>query len=95
MSGILNSSALVGLACVVAAVSVVRFALALRAAHEFVEWHRMPLFLLNRAAPNAPERDTDWDYVDRRGWPALSSAKMWGTLMLLSFVAMALLRIAG
>jgi hypothetical protein len=94
-SGMLNTNFMVGLACVVAAVSLVRFAMALRAAHAFVAWHRMPLFLLNRTGPHAADGDSGWDHVDRRGWLALSRAKMWGTLMLLSFVAMALVRIAG
>jgi hypothetical protein len=52
-----------------------------------VTWEKLPAFVLNRFMPNASDRDTNYDYVDRRAWGDLSSAQMWGALAGLSVVA--------
>jgi hypothetical protein len=61
------------------------------AAH--VTWAKLPQFVLNRFLPNAADRDTNFDYVDRRAWADLSSAQMWLQLAGLSMIGAIIARL--
>jgi hypothetical protein len=60
----------------------------------YVTWEKFPSYVLNRFMPNADDRDTAYDYVDRRAWVALASAEMWGALAGLSSIALVVSKIS-
>jgi cell division protein FtsI/penicillin-binding protein 2 len=79
------------LLCLVAAFSLIQFAKSALAIPKHNQWHKAGQYGMNRLLPNEPDRDTDWDYVDQRGWRDLAGAKMWGGVAVLSGIGVLVL----
>ena len=63
---------LIGL-CTLCAFSLLRAAQAVVRASLHVKADKALTYGLNRLRPNGQDRNTDWDYVDRRGWADVAS----------------------
>ena len=65
-------------------ISIVKCLYAVREVAKFVQWEKLPQFIVNRFLPNSDDRDTTWEYVDRKAWIALSLAQTWGLVAIIA-----------
>lgn len=66
-----------------AALSGLKAIKALMRTGEDTKWEKMPTLFINETL-YSEERNTPYDYVDRRGWADLASAQMWGSIAAVS-----------
>lgn len=84
------------LLCCALVFAVMRAGQALWRMRTHVRQDKAATYTLNQSLPNAESRDTDWDYVDRKGWSDLASAQMWGlTAVMCALGLFVILFVAG